>query len=156
MSGLGSSAWGSTAWGLGGSGAPPVVSSIYAVGSRVLRVTFSAAPEARMDAPGTVLDPNAWEVTRLDTNARLYVLSVGVYAAPLVYDLLLQSPLASNNFQHRVQATGLRSTAGALLAVVDDSAVAGTLDRSVSTPERRIVRRRQAVEDLRSVPIPTG
>lgn len=106
-----------------------------------------------MHVDGSVLNPSAWIVTRLDTNARLYVLSVGVYSAPLSYDLLLQAPLASNNFQHRVLAAGLRSASGALLSTIDEAGVAGTLDRSVSTPERQVVRRRQATQDLRSVPV---
>lgn len=151
--GWGIGAWGGSPWGTGLSAGVLSIGALYPVGSHVLRVEFTSAPEARPGFPGSALDPDLWTVTRLDTLERLYVLSVGVYDAPLVFDLLLQKPLGSNNALHRIQTTGIRDPSGSYIAPITAD-VGGTLDHDLATVQRRIVRRRQALTDLRSVSSP--
>lgn len=153
--GWGSGSSGTSPWGTGGSSGALAIGAIYPVGSHVLRVEFNDAPEANPEALGSALNPNLWTVTRLDTLERLYVVSVAAYSAPLVFDLLLQKSLGSINVAHRVEASEIRDLTGSLMAALS-AEVQGTLDHDLATVERRIVRRRQGISDLRSVPVPVA
>lgn len=152
MSGWGSGAYGASLWGTGFSNSSDVIATLYPVAANVLRVELAVLAETDPEKVGSAMDPNVWIVTRLDTSKRLYVLTVAQVEAS-VFDLYLNAPLGSFNTTHRLETSTLRDAAGAVLAATS-AECPGALERDLATVDRRIARRRQALVDLRSAPVP--
>lgn len=149
--------WGFGLWGVGPFGALSSaisLSSAVAASTNSVRFVLSNIPQQiDVTAPGDVLNPSTWVVTRLDTGQIFTVLQVRVFDAPYAFELDILEPLGDFRSTHRLQSATLLSNVGILISAPLSADFAGVVSTApvLSTPQRSY----RSV-DLANPPTPQG
>ena len=102
---------------------------------------------------GSALNPNTWQLLRLDTNQFFSILEV-VEISSTEFELRTLEPFAGSSVVHEVSSTTLRSEAGALVSEPNEATFFGVIASSVSTPEQLAVQRKVSFRDVANPPTP--
>lgn len=143
-----SSPYGISPWGLGayGSAASTIgIENVIALGPNRVLVILTAEPMHQDPfAVGDALNPQTWQLTRLDTGDAIDVVAARDFDPPFQFELATLDDLGSHLVDHRLESTTLLSASGFLISDPNEFEFPGaivTFQPIVETDTRRFEQR---------------
>jgi hypothetical protein len=140
--------YGTSPWGTGsyGSGSSTIgIENAIALGTNRVLVALTAEPKHEDPfAAGDALNPQTWQLTRLDTGDAIDVVAVREFDPPFLFELATLDDLGSHLVSHRVESSTLLAAAGFLISDPNEFDFPGaivTFDPIVETDARRFEQR---------------
>lgn len=153
-------AWGSGKWaGAGrwaGAGVPLSIVGAVAVGTTIVRVTFTAEPLNGLPANyGDALNPWMWSVRRLDTYEQFSIGQIERRTAT-EFDIHVFEPFADFLTDHSVATVDLQALNGSIIVAPKRAVFRGVLAAVLATPEAALATRRHGLRDIANPPSPSA
>lgn len=152
--GYGTTGYGTGPYGSASAAQPISIVSAFATSTHTVRLTLSS-PALRDNgfSIGSALNPNTWQILRLDTNQFFSLLEV-VEISPTEFEARTLEPFGPGSVEHEISSLSLLSEFGIPITNPNSAVFFGITAASVSSYDRLAATRRVTVRDVANPPTP--